>query len=286
MNVSDRTLNFQTNGSPIVVILQAANAAAPVISVPAQQQQPVHNEPATNVNWMAQRESRRRNTTSASMYRGASKSSARQRGHASGSSTDTRQGKSTLSEPRYQAGGDSDVSRGLTLSSNQAPVVVVVNLTTPTYRTDDHQRPKPKPQKPEVHEIPDSDNEQVNVADKRTRAGEKKERAAAPSNKSAEAASDGAQSASTVPAIDIASTSNKGVPQANGDVLAVAAGPSTTGTNADNEAVITDAATVIEDTEEEELQPPPRKLLRRASQRKREKERERMMDQRSYIMWS
>ncbi|KAI0074827.1 hypothetical protein K474DRAFT_1676857 [Panus rudis PR-1116 ss-1] len=193
-----------------------------------------------------------------------------------------------------EAGGDSDMSRGLTLSSNQAPVVVVVNLTTPTYRTLDRQRPKPKPQNPEVHGVPDSDNEQtlsggtyisIKVADKRTRAGEKKERATAPSNKPAEAVSDGAQSANTVPAVDIASTSNKGVPRANGDVLAVAAGPSTTGTDADNEAVVTDAATVIEDTEEEELQPPPKKLLRRASQRKREKERERMMDQRSYIMW-
>ncbi|KAI0074826.1 hypothetical protein K474DRAFT_1676856 [Panus rudis PR-1116 ss-1] len=102
MNVSNRTLNFQTNGSPIVVILQAANAAAPVISVPAQQQQPIRNEPAANVHWMAQQESRRQNATSASMHRGVSKSSARQRGHASSSSTNTHQGKSTSSEPPYR----------------------------------------------------------------------------------------------------------------------------------------------------------------------------------------
>ncbi|KAI0073922.1 hypothetical protein K474DRAFT_881768 [Panus rudis PR-1116 ss-1] len=179
---------------------------------------------------------------------------------------------------------DDDTSRGVRLSSNQAPVVVVVNMTPPSCKRDNRQRPKPKPQKPEVIEIPDSDNEQASTVDKRTRAGDKKAAkgtAAGPSNKSESAggAGNGAQSASTMPSTAVASTST--------EVLAVAAGTSSaSATNGDTEAVaITDAAMEVEDTEEEELRPPPRKLLRRASERRREKERERMMDQRSYIMW-
>ncbi|KAI0070093.1 hypothetical protein K474DRAFT_1680418 [Panus rudis PR-1116 ss-1] len=331
MNVSDRTLNFQTNGSPVFIILQAPNAVAPVVSAPAQQPQPVRNEPAGNINWVAQRKSRRQdNATSASTSRSTPKT---RRGSGVPSDTSSRfltlmmKPRENLSDvrdrtegggrdrvewngakvpgaltskgavqsmtnlmpfpaamPKYKltitpdSDGDDNMSRGLTLESNQAPVVVVVNMTTP-----------PKTQKPKVFEIPDSDDEQANMADKRTRANEKTatgDTATAPSSRSAEAASNSAQPAGTVHSTTVASTSTAERPQANGDILAVAAGASSASTNACVEGtVVTDAATEVEDTEEEELKPPPKKILRCASQRRREKERERLMDQRSYIYW-
>ncbi|KAI0069664.1 hypothetical protein K474DRAFT_1773828, partial [Panus rudis PR-1116 ss-1] len=99
MNVSDKTLNFQTNGSPVIVVLQAANAAAPAVSIPGQQLQQACNEPAAHVNRVAQRKPRRQNSaTSASTCRSASKTSA----HGSAPSTSTRRGASMSSEPRYR----------------------------------------------------------------------------------------------------------------------------------------------------------------------------------------